>query len=76
MNALSKEMKFFIFLLEQYAAHQGATADKVLKQWNDLQLTDHINKMYEQYHTEAIENAFEDIDRMIAERQNLTLGTS
>ena len=70
MTPLSKEMVFFIFLLEQYAAHKGTSADLILKQWDRLQLTDHICRMYEQYHSEVLENAFEDIDRLIGEKTN------
>ena len=38
--SMSKEMEFFILLLEQYAAYKQTTADKVLKQWDELELTD------------------------------------
>lgn len=67
---MSKETEFFIFLLEHYAAYKNTTADQVLKLWDDLKLTDFINDMYERYHTERIENAFEDIDEMIRSRSN------
>ncbi len=66
---MSKEMEFFIFLLENYAAYKNTTADKVLKKWDDLKLTDFIYDMYERYHMECLENAFDDIDRLIVERQ-------
>jgi hypothetical protein len=33
------------------------------KLWQERGLTDYINGMYEQYHTERLENAFADIDR-------------
>lgn len=65
---MSKEMEFFIFLLENYAEYKNTTADKVMKQWDELELTDFIFDMYERYHAERIENAYEDIDRLIAER--------
>ena len=32
MNELSKEMEFFIFLLNHYAAYKNTTADKILKE--------------------------------------------
>lgn len=67
---MSKEMDFFIFLLEQYAAHKKLTADKVLKLWDKLELTDYIYNMYELYHIESLQNAFDDIDRLTAEKQN------
>lgn len=66
---MGKEMEFFIFLLEQYAAYKQTTADKVLKQWDELELTDFIYDMYELYHIERAGNAFADIDRLIAEKQ-------
>ena len=65
---MSKEMEFFIFLLESYAAYKNTTADEVLKLWDKLKLTDFIYDMYERYHIERIENAFEDIDRRVAEK--------
>lgn len=63
---MSKEMEFFSFLLEQYAHHKNTTADKVLKKWDELNLTDFIFNMYERYHSEALENAFADIDALCA----------
>lgn len=66
---MSKEMEFFIFLIENYAEYKKTTGDKVLKLWDKLELTDFIYDMYERYHIECLENAFEDIDRLIAEKQ-------
>lgn len=65
---MGKEMEFFIFLIENYAEYKNTTADKVLKLWDDLKLTDFIYDMYEGYHIERLENAFEDIDRLVAEK--------
>lgn len=62
---MSKEMDFFIFLLEQYASHKKTSADVVLKQWNELGITDFIYNMYELYHVESLENAFNDIDSLV-----------
>lgn len=64
---MSNEMEFFIFLLEQYAKHKNKTADIVLKEWDELNITDKIYNMYEIYHIERLENAFEDIDNLITE---------
>ena len=66
---MSKEMEFFIFLIENYAAYKGTTADKIMKRWDELELTDFIFDMYERYHTERLENAYEDIDRLIVEKE-------
>ncbi|MBQ8568868.1 MAG: DUF3791 domain-containing protein [Oscillospiraceae bacterium] len=65
---MSKEMDFFIFLLEQYAENKKTTADKVLKKWDSLEITQLIFNMYERYHCEGLENAFNDIDAL-SERQ-------
>lgn len=59
-------MEFFTFLMEQYAHYKNTTADKVLRQLDELNLTDYVFNMYEMYHSEAIENAFADIDKLIA----------
>lgn len=61
-------MEFFIFLIENYAQYKNTTADKVMKLWDRLELTDFIYDMYERYHIERLENAFEDIDRLVAEK--------
>ena len=65
---MTKEMEFFTFLMEQYAHYKNTTADKVLRQIDELNLTDYFFNMYEMYHSEALENAFEDIDRLIASK--------
>ncbi|MBD5554616.1 MAG: DUF3791 domain-containing protein [Roseburia sp.] len=66
---MGKEMEFFIFLIENYAEYKNTKADEVLKLWDKLELTDFIYDMYERYHIERLENTFEDIDRLIAEKQ-------
>ena len=62
---MSKEMEFFTFLMEQYAHYKNTTADKVLFQLDELKLTDYVFNMYEMYHSEALENAYADIDKLI-----------
>jgi len=62
---MTEELNFFIYLLEHYAAEKHTDVDKVLKQWDRLNLTD----MYWRYHTKDLKNAYEDIDRLIKERQ-------
>lgn len=64
---MSKEYAFFIYLLERYAEYQQVSAQKVLAMWESLGITQFIVDMYELYHIERLENAFEDIDRMMAE---------
>lgn len=64
---MSKEYEFFIYLLERYAEYRQVSAQKVLAMWESLGITQFIVDMYELYHIERLENAFEDIDRMMAE---------
>ncbi len=66
---MSKELEFFIFLIENYAEYKNTTADKVLKSWDKLELTDFIYDMYEIYHVERLQNAFDDIDALMMEKQ-------
>jgi hypothetical protein len=62
-KSLSNETYFFLYLLENYAAYKKTDTATVLKHFDDSRLTDYINKLYPMYHTERLENAFEDIDR-------------
>lgn len=66
---MSREMQFFMYLIERYAGYKNSTAGDVLTEWDELGITNKIYDMYELYHTEAIENAFADIDKLIAEAQ-------
>lgn len=59
---MSKEMSFFIYVLEAYAEHKGRSAADVFDEWQQLDLVDFVYGMYEMYHSEALENAFADID--------------
>ena len=60
---MSKEFRFFTYLLESYAQYKGTTAAEVLRILDEKKLTDFV---YNIYHTEAIENAYMDIDSLIA----------
>ena len=62
---MSKEMEFFIYLIESYAIYKNNTADNIMTQWDELEITEFIYTMYELYHVESIENAFRDIDSLI-----------
>ena len=62
---MSKEMEFFTFLMEQYAHYKNTTADNILHKLDKLNLTDYVFNMYEMYHSEALENAYADIDKLI-----------
>lgn len=63
---MSKEFRFFTYLLESYAQYKVTTAAEVLRILDEKKLTDFVYNMYEIYHTEAIENAYMDIDSLIA----------
>ncbi|MDR1013697.1 MAG: DUF3791 domain-containing protein [Coriobacteriales bacterium] len=62
---MSKEMDFFIYLIERYGARRGITGAQVLELLDSKGVTGFVFDMYELYHSERIENAFEDIDRLL-----------
>ena len=64
---MSKEYAFFIYLLERYAEYKQVSAQKVLAMWESLGITQFIVDMYELYHIERLENAFDDFDRRMAD---------
>ena len=66
---MSKELKFFIYLLERYAEQKGTDAQKIIAECDELGVTDYIYEMYEIYHIEHLQNAFDDIDRLLLERK-------
>lgn len=63
---MSEEMKFFMYLLEYYAFYKNMKTGDVLRTWDQHGITQNIYDNYWGYHTERIENAFEDIDSLIA----------
>ena len=67
---MAREMQFFMYLIERYAEYKNSTAGDILTLWDEIGISKYIYDMYELYHTEAIENAFADIDRLTAEKQN------
>lgn len=67
---MSKETAFFVYLIECYSEYKGLSAPKVLGQWDQYELTDLIYDMYEIYHVERLQNAFDDIDELIKEKQS------
>ena len=73
---MSKEMRFFIYLIERYAEYKKVTAKEVMEEWDSLGITDFIYDMYELYHIVSIENAFADIDRIILGKKEQNLGTA
>ena len=63
MKLISDKTEFFIFLLEKYAEEKKRCSKEVLNTWKERGMLEYINDMYEQYHSERIENAILDIDR-------------
>lgn len=63
---MDKEFRFFTYLLESYAAYKSKTAGNILRQLDEKGLTDFVYEMYEIYHSESIENAYKDMDSLIA----------
>lgn len=62
---MNEEMEFFSYLLEYYAAYKKTMGD-VLKEWDNHDITQKIYDSYWEYHTERIENAFENINSLMA----------
>jgi len=67
---MTKEMEFFIYLIEKYSEHKNISTTIIMKELEELDLIDYIYNMYELYHMEAIENAFNDIDKLIKKQKN------
>ena len=63
---MSREFKFFIYLLERYAAHRGETADVTYNLLASKGVLDYAQNMYELYHVEDLANAFADLDARLA----------
>lgn len=65
---MNKEMEFYIYLMEKYSEYKNISTSVIVNKLDELGLTDLVYDMYERYHTEAIENAFYDIDELIKEK--------
>jgi hypothetical protein len=63
---MSEEMKFFMYLLEYYASYKNRKTGDVLAEWDKHGITQTIFENYWGYHTERIENAYMDIDSLLA----------
>ena len=66
---MSKESEFFIYLIERYAEYKNSSAPEILTQWDSLGITEMIYNLYEMYHCESLETAFDDIDELVKEKQ-------
>lgn len=63
---MTEEMEFFLFLIERYAQFKGRPTGEVLQEWDRKGITQEIYDGYWQYHQEAIQNAYTDIDSLTA----------
>ena len=66
VNDMTDQLKFFIFLIECYACAKQRFAGDVLREWDAHGITREIFDNYEQYHQERLENAYADIDSLLA----------
>jgi hypothetical protein len=62
---MSEEAQYLIFLTEQYAAAKSLSGNQVYNIFKEKKLFPHIHSMFYTYHTERVENAIEDIERML-----------
>lgn len=62
---MTEEMRFFMYLVEYYAAYKNKKTREVLREWEENGITQIIYDNYWVYHTESIENAYMDIDSML-----------
>lgn len=63
---MSKEFRFFVYLLEHFAAHRSETADETYDRLEKAGLLDYAENMYELYHVESLDNAFADLEGRLA----------
>lgn len=68
---MTDEMKFFVFLLEKYAYDKNIPTADVLREWEEKHLVQEIYDSYEVYHTERIENAYEDVEHLMKTGKHL-----
>ena len=62
---MSKEGEFFILLVEKYAYYRNLKGSEVLEMFTKNDLIPYIYGMYEQYHIETLDNAFDDLDEQL-----------
>lgn len=67
---MNDQLKFFIFLIEKYACDKNRPTGEVLREWDAKGVTQEIYDGYWQYHQEAIQNAYADIDSLLATGQH------
>ena len=73
---MSRELEFFLLLIEKYAYDKGRFTGDVLREWDEKGVTDEIYDGYFQYHQERLENAYEDIESLVATGRHAQFGFS
>ena len=68
---MSKEMAFFLFLIERYAERYNRTTGEVWKEWKEKGILQKIYDNYFQYHQECLQNAFDDINALLETGKHL-----
>ncbi|WP_165045196.1 MULTISPECIES: DUF3791 domain-containing protein [unclassified Adlercreutzia] len=63
---MPKEFSFFAFLIESYAQSRNLKAAEVFDALDKQGRIGFVYDMYEMYHTESLDNAFTDLDSLIA----------
>jgi hypothetical protein len=63
---MSDEACYLVYLIERYAHHKGIAGSEAFGLFESNNLIPYIYSMYYSYHTERVENALEDIDRMLS----------
>ena len=63
---MTDEMRFFLFLIERYANVKERRTGDVLREWDEKGITKEVYSGYWQYHQEALQNAYADIDSLVA----------
>ena len=62
---MSNQNEFFILLIETYAHYRNLKGSEVLQMFRQNNLIPYIQDMYIQYHTETLQNAFDDLDEQL-----------
>ena len=68
---MNEELKFFIFLLEKYAYDRNIPTAEILRRLEEKNLVQEVYDDYPIYHVERIENAYDDIDNLLATGRHL-----
>ena len=63
---MSKEFRFFIYLLEHFAERLDCSAADLYDRLEKAGLLDYAENMYELYHVESLDNAIADLDARLA----------